>query len=124
MLDEAAQRERDRQSRTGMAGDRTMLAGERTLAAWWRTAIAALAAAVGLVKVMAGFEPTWIPRAAATAAVLLASLILFVAARRYVRTARRVEAECVERVPQTELWVGTGLLAVISVAVSALVWMT
>lgn len=53
-------------------------------------------------------------------AILLAALILFIAARRYVRAARRVEAECVERVPQTELWVGTGLLAILAAAVGAL----
>jgi len=101
-----------------------MLAGERTLAAWWRTAIAALASAVGLVKILDGFQPPWIPRAAAALPILLALLILFFAARRYVRTARRVEAECVERVPQTELWVGTSLLAILAVAVGALIWLT
>jgi putative membrane protein len=122
MSNEAAERERDRQSRTGMAGDRTMLAGERTLSAWWRTAIASLAAAVGLFKILNGSEPAWIPRAAATLPVLLSILILVFAARRYVRTARRVEAECVERVPQNELWIGSGLLAILSVAVGAVIW--
>lgn len=124
MSDESTERERDRQSRTGMAGDRTMLAGERTLAAWWRTALASLAAAVGLVKILGGFQPAWIPRAAATLPILLSALVLAFAARRYVRTARRVEAECVERVSQTELWIGTGLLATLAMAVSAIVWLT
>lgn len=104
-----------------MAGDRTILAGERTLAAWWRTALASLAAAVGLVKILGGFQPTWLPRAAAALPIGLAVLVLAFAARRYRRTARRVEAECVERVPRAEVWIGTGLLGTLAVAVGALV---
>lgn len=112
----------DNPSRIGLAADRTMLASERTLAAWWRTALAALAAAVGFAKIAGDIGPPWLPRLAAMLPILLAGLVLFVAARRYVQTARRVEAECVERVPTVELWLGTGLLAALAVAVTVLVW--
>lgn len=108
--------------RTALANDRTMLASERTLAAWWRTAIAALAAAAALVKLYGDVRPIWPVQAAAGAAILLALLVLFTAARRYSTTARGVENESVERVPRAELWIGTFLLALISLAVAAAVW--
>lgn len=120
MSDEPAREER--RERTALASDRTMLASERTLAAWWRTAIAALAAAVGLVKLVGGTAAAWEVRAAATLAILLALLVLFIGARRYSRTAARIESECVERVPRAELWVGTGLLTLLALAAAALVW--
>ncbi|PAX09253.1 DUF202 domain-containing protein [Sphingomonas lenta] len=108
--------------RTSLASDRTMLASERTLAAWWRTVIASLAAAIALVKIYEEVEPAWAVRAAATVPVALALVILFVAARRYTRTAKRIESECVERVPRAELWVGTALLFLLCLAAGWAVW--
>jgi putative membrane protein len=99
-----------------------MLASERTLAAWWRTVIAALAASVGLVKLFGSVREQWLVRTAATMPILLALLILFVAARRYSSTARRIETESVDRVPRAELWIGTVLLTLLAVAVAALTW--
>ncbi len=112
----------ERKERTALANDRTMLASERTLAAWWRTAIAALAAAVGLVKLLEEeVEPLLLVRLAATLPILLALLVLYVGARRYSSTAKRIEAECVERVPRMELWIGTTLLTLLAAA-AAIVW--
>ena len=108
--------------RTSLASDRTMLASERTLAAWWRTVIASLAAAIALVKIYEEVRPAWLVRVAATAPVMLALVILFVAARRYTTTAKRIENECVERVPRAELWVGTGLLFALCIAAGWAVW--
>lgn len=112
----------ERKERTALASDRTMLASERTLAAWWRTVIASLAAAVALVKLYDEVRPAWLVRTAATLPVLLAVLILFMAARRYRRTARRIESECVDRVPRGELWIGTTLLGLLCVAAGWAVW--
>lgn len=112
----------ERQERTALASDRTLLASERTLAAWWRTAIAALAAAVALVKLYGEVQPAWLIRAAASAAIALALLVLFVGARRYAATARRVESEFVDRVPRAEIWIGTGLLTLLAVAAAVIVW--
>ena len=120
MSDEPAREER--RERTALASDRTMLASERTLAAWWRTAIAALAAAVGLVKLVGGNEAAPEIRLGATLAILLALLVLFIGARRYQHTAARIESECVERVPRLELWIGTGLLTLLAIAAAVLVW--
>lgn len=108
--------------RTSLASDRTMLASERTLAAWWRTVIASLAAAVAFAKIYGEVEPVWAVRAAATLPVALALVVLFVAARRYTATARRIESECVERVPRAELWLGTALLFLLCFAAGWAVW--
>lgn len=115
-------KQQDRTERTALASDRTLLASERTLAAWWRTALAALAAAVALSKLFDEVAGPVLIRAAATLPILLALLILFVAARRYSTTARSIESESVERVPRTELWVGTGLLGLLAAAALGIVW--
>lgn len=113
----------NRKERTALASDRTMLASERTLAAWWRTVIAALAAAVALAEVHGDIRPALMTRAAASLSILLALLILFVAARRYTTTANWIESEWVERVPRTELWVGTALLSLLCAAAAGVVWL-
>jgi putative membrane protein len=107
----------ERQERTALASDRTLLASERTLAAWWRTAIAA-----ALVQLYGEVQPDWLVRAAASAAIALALLVLFVGARRYATTARRVESAFVDRVPRAEIWIGTGLLSLLAVAAAVIVW--
>ena len=111
-----------RKERTALASDRTMLASERTLGAWWRTVIAALAAAIAVAEIHDDVRPLWIIRATASLPILLALLILFVAARRYTATARRIESEFVERVPRAELWIGTALLFLLCVAAALVVW--
>jgi putative membrane protein len=116
------QKEEDRTERTALANDRTLLASERTLAAWWRTALAALAVAVGLSRLFEEVDRILLVRAAATLPILLALLVLFIAVRRYARIARGIETNSVDRVPRAELWIGTGLLTLLSAAAAAIVW--
>lgn len=78
-------------------GERNALANDRTLLASERTLAAWWRTAIAL-------------------------LVLFVGARRYAATARRVENEFVERVPRAEIWVGTGLLVVLAIAAGVIVW--
>lgn len=115
-------KQQDRTERTALAGDRTMLASERTLAAWWRTALASLAVAVALSKLYEDVASPALIRIAATLPILLAILILFVAARRYSKTARTIEAERVGRVPRFELWIGTALLGMLAAVAAAIIW--
>ena len=72
----------DRPSRTDLAEDRTILANERTFAGWMRTALAAIALGVGFHALFRAMEPDWLPRAIATAFLLLAIIIIFSAERR------------------------------------------
>jgi putative membrane protein len=69
------------EERTDLAEDRTMLANERTFAGWIRTGLAAIGVGLGFNALFYSLEPAWMPRAIASALLLLATLI-FVAAER------------------------------------------
>lgn len=112
----------DRNESIVLASDRTMLANERTLAAWWRTAMTALAGSAGLAQLFGDFGIPWLIRGGASLLVALAIVILGVAFRRYQATASRVESDGVSRVPRSQLWIGTGLLALVAVVVAAAIW--
>lgn len=100
-----------------------MLAAERTLAAWWRTALAAQAAGIGLARLLGDDAPALLVRGGASLAVGLSFLVLWMALQRYRQTARRVESEYVERVPRTEMWLGTALLALLAGVAATIVWL-
>ena len=74
------------------------------------------------MKIYEEVQPAWLVRTAASMPVLLALVILFMAARRYTATAKRIESECVERVPRLELWIGTALLFMLCLAAGWAVW--
>lgn len=100
-----------------------MLSNERTLAAWWRTSLAALAAAVAFARLFGG-EPGWLIKGGATALVLLALLMLWMAFRRYRRTARRLHAhESVDEVTSWTLAAGTSLLLVAAGVAAFSIWL-
>jgi putative membrane protein len=114
---------RPAESRTDLANDRTMLAAERTLSAWWRTAMAALAAAVGFVRLFGDAEPQWLVRGGAACLIALALLILAIAFRRYYRTAQRINNEQVHSVSTSALVTGTGLLVLAAAVAGAVTWL-
>ncbi|MFC4170605.1 YidH family protein [Microvirga sp. GCM10011540] len=106
-----------------LAHDRTMLAAERTLAAWWRTAMAALAGAVGFVRLFGDVQPQWVIRGGATLLIALALVILFVAYGRYRRTSRRINNEEVRSLSVWSLAAGTGLLVLAAGVAGAVTWL-
>ena len=69
-------------SRLDLAEDRTILANERTFAGWMRTALAAVAIGVGFHALFQTMRPPWVPRAIATAFLLLAIVVIVSAERR------------------------------------------
>lgn len=82
-------------SRTDLAEDRTILANERTFAGWMRTSLACVAIGVGFHALFPKLEPPWIPRAIATAFLLLAILVIVSAERRAAAVARRLSAHVI-----------------------------
>lgn len=76
------------EDRTDLAEDRTMLAAERTFSGWMRTGLAAAGVAIGLHAVFGPFQPTWVPKIAATV-FLLAAQVIFVGSWLQNRTSRR-----------------------------------
>jgi putative membrane protein len=72
----------DDPSRTDFAEDRTILANERTFASWMRTALASVAIGVGFHALFPTMQPPWLPKAIASAFLLLAILVIVQAERR------------------------------------------
>lgn len=82
-------------SRTDLAEDRTILANERTFAGWMRTSLACVAIGVGFHALFPKLEPPWIPRAIATAFLVLAILVIVSAERRAAAVTRRLSAHVI-----------------------------
>src|SRR5688572_153909 len=70
------------ETRVDLAEDRTLLANERTYAGWMRTGLAAIGIGVGFHALFAQMEPPWVPRAIATAFLLLGVAVAVAAERR------------------------------------------
>ena len=87
--------ERHDLSRTALAEDRTILANERTFAGWMRTALASVALGVGFHALFPTMQPSWLPRAIASAFLLLAILVIVLAERRAAAVMRRLNAHVV-----------------------------
>ena len=80
------------EDRTDLAEDRTIMAMERTFAGWMRTAFAAIGIGLGLRAVFGEFDPPWLARALATAAILMGSAIAYTAVGRACKTFDRLSA--------------------------------
>ncbi|WP_230532742.1 YidH family protein [Microvirga roseola] len=110
-------------SRIDLANDRTMLAAERTLSAWWRTAMAALAGAVGFVRLFGDVQPQWLIRGGATLLIGLAVLIVGIAFRRYRKTSKKINNLEVRSLSLPALAAGTGLLVIAAAVAAAVTWL-
>jgi len=71
-------------SRTDLAEDRTLLAHERSFAGWIRTGMAAVGIGLGFNALFDALKPAWIPKAIATAFLLIA-IFIFVSSERRTR---------------------------------------
>ena len=69
------------ESRTDLAEDRTALSNERTLAGWMRTGLATVGIGLGFSALFRQIEPIWVPKAIATAFLLL-GIFIFVSSER------------------------------------------
>jgi putative membrane protein len=81
--------------RTELAEDRTVLANERTFAGWMRTSLACIAIGVGFHALFGKVEPAWLPRAIATAFLILAVLVIILAERRATAVIERLNSHVV-----------------------------
>ena len=76
------------EDRTELAEDRTLLANERTFAGWMRTGLASIGLGLGFHALFNRMEPGWVPRAIATAFMLVGVFVIFAAQRRASRVTR------------------------------------
>ena len=110
-------------SRTDLAEDRTILANERTFAGWMRTALACVAIGVGFHALFLKMQPTWIPRAIATAFLLLAIVVIISAARRAASVMRRLSAHVVVTANPVNLRLFSLAISLSSLALIAAIWL-
>jgi putative membrane protein len=109
--------------RTDLAEDRTILASERTFASWLRTGLAAIGIALGFHALFGRIHPVWLPRAIATAFLLIA-IMIFLAAERRARAVRaRLHAHQVATIKLTRIRLITMVSVLATVALTAGMWL-
>lgn len=97
--------------RTDLAEDRTVLANERTFAGWMRTGLASIGIGVGFNVLFDKLEPIWVPKAVATAFILIGIFIFWAAERRSCAVLSRLDAHHIAEF-------GTGHLRAIAIVLS------
>lgn len=110
-------------SRTDLAEDRTILANERTFAGWMRTALASVAIGVGFHALFPTMQPSWVPRAIATAFLLLAILVIVSAERRAAAVNERLSAHLVKTARPVNLRLFAAAISAGSAALVAAIWL-
>jgi putative membrane protein len=109
--------------RTQLAEDRTMLANERTFAGWMRTSLACIAIGIGFHALFAKVHPGWLPRAVATAFLLLAIVVAIGAQRRATAVMRRLSPHLIETARPINLGLLAGTISAGSAAFIVIFWL-
>lgn len=110
-------------SRTDLAEDRTILANERTFAGWMRTSLACVAIGVGIQALFQSIEPAWIPRAIATAFLLMAIIVIIFAEKRASAVMSRLSAHVVVTAKPVNLRLFATIISLASAALIAGIWL-
>jgi putative membrane protein len=110
-------------SRTDLAEDRTILANERTFAGWMRTALACVAIGVGFHALFLKMHPSWMPRAIATAFLLLAIVVIVSAQRRAAAVMERLSAHVIVSAKPVNLRFFAAAISLGSLALIAAIWL-
>lgn len=112
----------DTPSREELAEDRTILANERTFNSWLRSALGCIAIGVGFQGLFPSMEPAWVPRAIASAFLLLAVLIVIMAERRAAAVIRRTNAHVIQRAKSMNLRLVATLVSAGALALLIAIW--
>lgn len=121
--DLAEQRTDWAERRTDWAEDRTIMANERTFAGWMRTGLAAVGIGLGFNALFGRMELVWMPKALASAFILVAIAIFFAAQSKASEVADRLE--CHKAVPMRGLTMRlvAGALILASGGLIAAIWL-
>jgi putative membrane protein len=111
------------EDRTNLAEDRTILANERTFAGWMRTGFAAVGVGLGFQALFNRMEPAWIPKAIATAFLLIAIFVFWGAERRARLILSRLESHAVEKVRGRNLRLLSWFIILAIAALIAAMWL-
>jgi len=110
------------EERTDLAEDRTILANERTFAGWMRTGFASIAVGVGF-NLLTKLEPVWVPKAIASAFLVIAIAIFVAAERRACAVVRRLHAHEVKTLRIRFLRAITAAIIAATLALIAALWL-
>jgi putative membrane protein len=116
------QREELAESRTNLAEDRTVLANERTFAGWVRTGLTAVGIGLGFSALFRQIEPMWIPKALATAFLLVGIFIFMSSQARACKVLERLKAHEVKTVQRRNIRFVTSGMVVTTLALIAALW--
>lgn len=112
----------DGPSRNDLSEDRTILANERTFGSWMRTSLGCVAIGVGFQGLFPSMEPAWVPRAIATAFLLLAILVIVLAQRRAAAVIKRLDTHAVVNARAINLQIFAISVSLGSLALIAAIW--
>lgn len=110
------------EDRTDLAEDRTVLANERTFAGWMRTGLACIGIAVGFNVLFDELSPTWVPKAVATAFILIGVFIFWAAERRSCQVLSRLDAHHVAKFDSINLRAIATVLSAGAIVVAIGLW--
>jgi putative membrane protein len=111
------------EDRTNFAEDRTVLANERTFAGWMRTGFAGVGIGVGFQALFNKMEPSWVPKAIATAFLLTAVYVIVVAERRASAMLSRFDEHKVAELRPTNLRIVAMVSVAATLALIAAIWL-
>lgn len=109
--------------RTEWAEDRTVLSNERTFGSWLRTGFAGIGIGLGFHALFGRIHPLWVPRAVATAFLVIAIIIFVAAERRACIVIRRLHTHEVETVKIGVLRLITVVTVAATLALIAALWL-
>ena len=109
--------------RTDFAEDRTVLANERTFGSWMRTGFGAIGIGLGFHALFGKIQPLWLPRAIATAFLVIALIIFVAAERRACVVIRRLHTHQVETVKIVVLRLITVVTVATTLTLIAALWL-
>lgn len=110
-------------SRDDLAEDRTILANERTFGSWMRTSLGCIAIGVGFRGLFSAMEPAWVPKAIATAFLMLGVLVIVLAERRAAAVLQRLKSHEVVTAKRMNLRLFAALVALGATALAAAIWL-
>lgn len=109
--------------RTELAEDRTVLAHERSFAGWVRTGLASVGIGLGFNALFGAVAPEWIPKAIATAFLVVAIFIFLSAARRARAITSKLEAHQVTAIKPVRIQSLSWALSTATLALVAAIWL-
>jgi putative membrane protein len=109
--------------RTDLAEDRTVLANERTFAGWLRTGLGSVAVGLAFQALFEKMHPAWVPKAIATAFLLIGILVFVLADRNARRVLHRLKPHEVKPVGVASIQLLTWVLSAGAAALIAALWL-